>query len=636
MGARRRMPLFALDKIVATHNKDAATPRTRKRTLVWFCLACFTLHLCAAALGVMPQLADFKPLHPSRTSAPDSFGHLLGQIEPGPDGWLSERHAAELEKMLEEIASQLNARHIKLSALIHPDFRGTPLKPSAWKLVRSTSGIEVFRGSPSSRLTVTASALENELRSLISDFSRVDWTKFKIVAIDAASETSARTSVLFQIAGITRGQLRSRIVEMSQRGEQMQAQWNCQWRKTAAGKWQIVKLESGPITRSQGQGIIFTDISESALGRNLSFREQLSRGVEIWRTRMDAASGIDIYGHQGVAVGDFDGDGLEDFYVCQAGGLPNRLFRNLGNGQFEDVSEKAGVDVLDATSAALFADIDNNGTQDLILILAAGEPLLFLNDGKGKFNLAPHAFPARQSRRGTMMSAALADYNRDGFLDLYVCSYSWPVTAAQLPRPYHDASNGPPNVMYRNRGDGTFEDVTEKAGLNENNNRFSFACAWGDYDNDGWPDLYVANDFGRNNLYHNNRNGTFTDVAAQAGVEDIGAGMSAAWGDYDGDGWEDLYVGNMWSSAGQRVTRQHNFKEGQSEPVKSLYRRHARGNSLFRNRGEGRFEDITLAAGVEMGRWAWCSDFFDFDNDGYEDLYIANGFITGADKDRDL
>jgi hypothetical protein len=111
--------------------------------------------------------------------------------------------------------------------------------------------------------------------------------------------------------------------------------------------------------------------------------------------------------------------------------------------------------------------------------------------------------------------------------------------------------------------------------------------------------------------------------------------MSAAWGDFDGDGWEDLYVGNMWSSAGRRVTAQNLFKGNETPSVKALYQRHARGNSLFRNRGDGRFDDVTLAAGVEMGRWAWCSNFLDFDNDGYDDFYIVNGFITGP-KHEDL
>ena len=142
---------------------------------------------------------------------------------------------------------------------------------------------------------------------------------------------------------------------------------------------------------------------------------------------------------------------------------------------------------------------------------------------------------------------AAADYDRDGKLDVYLCSYLFFQNEAQYryPVPYHDAQNGPPNYLFRNRldleGNGGFDDVTLESGINQNNNRFSFAAAWCDYDGDGWPDLYVANDFGRKNLYKNDR-GKFRDVAAEAGVEDIGPGMSAAWLDYDGDGRPDIYV----------------------------------------------------------------------------------------------
>jgi hypothetical protein len=229
------------------------------------------------------------------------------------------------------------------------------------------------------------------------------------------------------------------------------------------------------------------------------------------------------------------------------------------------------------------------------------------------------------------MSVCAADYDRDGWLDFYVTSYQLQYDDKGLathPIPYHDAQNGPPNFFYRNQGDGTFRDVTEFTGLGRNNNRFSYACGWGDYDNDGDPDLYVANDFGRNNLYRNNGDGTLTDVAAEAGVEDIGAGMSVAWEDYDNDGWLDLYVGNMWSSAGLRVTSQESFKQEATDNLQSMFRRHAKGNTLFRNRGDGTFEDVTQLAGVALGRWAWGSDFLDLDRDGFEDIFVVNGFMT--------
>jgi tetratricopeptide (TPR) repeat protein len=226
---------------------------------------------------------------------------------------------------------------------------------------------------------------------------------------------------------------------------------------------------------------------------------------------------------------------------------------------------------------------------------------------------------------------AAADYDRDGRPDLYLCSYIYFQSEDQYryPVPYHDARNGPPNFLFRNEFTGKagfFRDATAETGLDENNDRYSFAPAWCDYDGDGWPDLYVANDFGRNNLYRN-RGGRFRDVAALAGVEDLGPGMSAAWFDYDGDGRPDLYVANMWTDVGQRVA-----SEGKLEP-KDSYRRHTKGNSLYRNRGDGTFEETGAVEGVEMGRWAWAADGFDFDNDGAPEILVTAGMITHGAHD---
>ena len=357
--------------------------------------------------------------------------------------------------------------------------------------------------------------------------------------------------------------------------------------------------------------------------------------MDDWRGSLDAAVGVSVYGHQGLAAGDYDGDGLEDLYISQPGGLPNRLYRNNGDGTFSDVSRAAGVDALDDTSMSLFADVDNDGDQDLLLI--GSEVLLFRNNGAGAFAFDPDAGLTPPPDRAAMLtSGALADYDGDGYLDLYVCAYDFWQAGSEYdaPTPYYDAVNGPPNLLFRNRGDGTFEEATEAAGLMRNNDRFSFAASWADYDGDGDQDLYVANDFGRNNLYRNNGDGTFTDVAAEAGVEDLAAGMSVAWGDYDNDGRLDLYVSNMWSSAGQRLTFNAQFESvASSEDVRAKFQRQARGNSLFRNNGDGTFDDVSEQAGVTMGRWAWASDFFDFDNDGSLDLLVQNGYITGARLD---
>jgi hypothetical protein len=318
--------------------------------------------------------------------------------------------------------------------------------------------------------------------------------------------------------------------------------------------------------------------------------------------------------------------------VCQPSGLPNRLYRNRGNGTFEDITESSGLGVLENTACAVFADFSNRGRQDVIVVRASG-PLLFVNEGGGKFRQKPDAFHFASPPQGTFTGAAAADYDRDGLLDVYFCLYAYYQGTGQYkyPSPYHDAENGPPNFLMHNNGDGTFHDVTAESGVNQNNTRYSFCCGWSDYNGDGWPDLYVVNDFGRKNLYRNRGDGTFTDVASEMSAEDVGAGMSVAWLDFDNDGAEDLYVGNMWTAAGERISMQGNFKKESSSKTRSLYQKHAMGNSLLRNRGVV-FEEATSAAGVGMGRWAWSSDTFDFDHDGFPDLYIANGMVSGPQR----
>ena len=365
--------------------------------------------------------------------------------------------------------------------------------------------------------------------------------------------------------------------------------------------------------------------------------EQLRRGIPDWVARLDPACGIDLYGNQGIAVADVDGDGLDEVYVCQPAGLPNRLFQ-WRSGRLVDISASSGLDLLDDCTSALFLDWRNRGVQDVVVLRGSG-PLLFHNDGRGHFELVPDAFRFASPPLGTFTGMAAADYDRDGKLDLYFCCYSFFQSEAQYryPSPYHDAQNGPPNFLFHNRlradGTGHFEDVTKSAGLDQNNNRFSFAPAWCDYEGSGWPSLYVANDFGRNNLYRN-REGRFTDVAAAARVEDMGPGMSACWFDEDGDGRPDLYVANMWSEVGQRVVQSEAFPH-RSPALQEAYRRHTKGNSFYRNRGDGSFEDAGAQRGIEMGRWAWAADAADFDNDGQPEIYVTCGMLTGS-KSPDL
>jgi Flp pilus assembly protein TadD len=376
----------------------------------------------------------------------------------------------------------------------------------------------------------------------------------------------------------------------------------------------------------------FNDITSSVFANTPSFRDQLARGIPYWRAALDPACGIDVFGMKGVAVGDIDNDGADEIYALQPGGLPNRLYKLVG-GAMEDITEHAGVGLLDDSASALFVDFRNLGRQDLVVLLPSG-PLLLLNDGHGRFSVREGAFRFARPPQGSFTGMAAADYDRDGSVDIYLCTYFYFQSEAQYryPVPYHDAQNGPPNFLFRNRlqpdGSGYFEDVTETTGINQNNNRFSFAAAWCDYDGSGWPSLYVANDFGRNNLYKND-GGKFRDAAAEAGVEDIGPGMSASWFDYDADGRMDLYVSNMWSDCGRRIASSKAFPPAQHSPeLAQAYYRHTKGNSLYRNRGDGRFEETGAKEAVEIGRWAWASDGHDFDNDGSSEIFITCGMLS--------
>ena len=573
--------------------------------------------------------SDFRltPHYPAKSPLDD----VLLKVVPGADEYITEKHAFEIMQLLGEWSGRLRSAPpglVALAKFLDVSIEASPLLPTREITQRSGNGIEVFRRHFARDVISGRERFLREMADYLAPMSRVETAEFEIVGIEEAASSSALfdIDIRYDLVGTRKDQGR----------EQRVGHWLTRWSRDEAHGWRALRWQATEETLARAREPVFIDVTSQALGQTASYKNQMLRGVDHWRTVLDGASGIDVYGNSGLAVGDFDNDGLDDLYVCQPAGLPNRLYRNRGDGTFEDVTEPAGVGVLDDTACALFADFENKGIQDL-LVVCGGGPLLFLNQGNGKFSLKPDAFNFARPPQGTFTHAAIADYDRDGLLDIYFCLYSYYVGLDQYhyPVPYFDARNGPPNFLLHNEGNATFADRTQAAGLNVDNDRYSFACAWGDLNSDGSPDLYVANDFGRGNLYRNNGDGTFTTVSAEAGVEDPGAGMSACWFDFDNDGNQDIYVANMWSAAGQRVSEQRIFQEKDPENIRALYRRHARGNSLYRNQGNGKFQNMSGQAGVEMGGWAWSSDAWDFDHDGYPDLYIANGYISGADP-RDL
>ena len=387
---------------------------------------------------------------------------------------------------------------------------------------------------------VKSAAFSADVGRLLARHAPLDLAELECLQIGEAAEGDhgrIRTRVRFELAGPEKSGDSRRFARWQAVG-----QWEIEWEPAEsestgssagiAADWLVAHWSPVEAIETLARETPFTDVTASAFGGDSTYRTHLLRDTNYWRTVLDTASGVDIFGNMRRERPVTRTATAGTRSICaNPQGLPNRLYRQRAPGVFEDVARDAGVDLLDPTSMVLFADILNRGRQDLVVITESS-PLLFLNDGRGRFTLKNNAFPAG-AQQAAHTGAALADYDgNDGYLDLYVCAYGYfqGQGAAPIPAPYYDARNGPPNLLFRNRGDGTFENATERSGLNHGNDRFSFACAWTDVDEDGRPDLVVVNDFGRDQLYHNRGDGTFEEI--EDGVPGHGAGMSASTGDF--------------------------------------------------------------------------------------------------------
>jgi len=329
----------------------------------------------------------------------------------------------------------------------------------------------------------------------------------------------------------------------------------------------------------------------------------------------------------GVGIFDYDNDGWPDIFVVNGTTLDplpgkkqpsNHLYHNNHDGTFTDVTEKAGLAHSGWGQGVCVGDYDNDGYPDLF-VTYYGKNVLYHNNGNGTFtDVSDKAHVAGNGTWST--GCAFLDYDRDGELDLFVATYV-DLDMKTVPQPGERAScmwKGAPvmcgprglpwgkNMLYHNNGDGTFEDVSAKAKIDQTNGHYGFSVSTLDFDDDGWPDIYVACDSTPSILYHNNRDGTFTDVAVVAGAafnEDgkEQAGMGSTIGDYNGDGRLDI------------------FKTNFSDDTATLYR----------NNGDGTFDDVTFSAGLGLHTryLGWGTMFVDVDNDGWPDLLLVNGHV---------
>ena len=341
----------------------------------------------------------------------------------------------------------------------------------------------------------------------------------------------------------------------------------------------------------------------------------------------------------GSAVADVDNDGCEDVFL--PGSPDAKIYKNNCDGTFTDMTEKWGIPhpFPVVATAAVFFDYDNDGRPDLYVTAVKGGDRLFHNvaaDNGPRFVDVTKQAGIPDEPWSSM--PVMADYDRDGFLDVYVVRTG--DYEHSTPTPNYEARNGLRGALLHNERNGTFRDVSRSAGIDSRG--WGLAAAWGDYDEDGLPDLFIANEYGFTALYRNRGDGTFEDVAEKTGTRLRTAGMGVAWGDYDGDGHLDLYVSAMYANSRWALFHPDfpapipwyyrwlgkftsEVKQRSDEIVEQL----TRGSALLHNNGDGTFTDVSERAGVRDGQWGWGAEFLDYDNDGKLDIFAQNGFLTG-------
>ena len=430
------------------------------------------------------------------------------------------------------------------------------------------------------------------------------------------------------------------------------------------GEWQITGWKTEEMHWNASPKRLFVEALDTALRppqdpQTLRRSQHYEATVKYYREGMKKLphpyfAPISVNQKEGIAVADVNGDGFDDIYITVRLGK-NMLLINHGDGTFTEEAAAYHLDLPGHTTCAIFADFDNDGDLDVML----GRSLLrtsYLENRGGVF----FQYPIPKFMPMAVISMSAADYNGDGLLDVYLCTYrpaapagsgggyaevakesdfDWPdeffspEQAADFRRRVREHMQqhattvldqlGPPNVLLVNRGAGRFEVAPENStvGLWRN----SLQATWCDFNQDGKPDLYVPNDWGMNVLFRNDMPAGFTDVTAEMGLTCYGFSMGASFGDYDNDGRDDLYVSNMYSEAGRRIA-------ARIPGLNPMFAESAAGNFLYHREANGKFRQVAglepPAMTVQKVGWSWGGCFADFDNDSFLDLYVLSGYYT--------
>jgi hypothetical protein len=529
---------------------------------------------------------------------------------------------------------------------------------STEELQSERDGVRVYQWKPTAKRATTKQDMALEVERYLKTMSTVDEAKFKLDSverIDSNGDAVIRSFLWLRGTRNANGGTGKEAFET-------QALFRM-WLRPEGNTWKIHQQEMIRGTTVTGDRRGFTDLwgrssfqatetdgAASSAGIDFASRFNPKFFTPEWKPKTFE---IIKYGPAGVSAVDYDNDGWYDVFF--ADGAQPRLYRNHGDGTFYDATAEAGLpDNMTGINVGIFADFDNDGYKDVYFGCFTDRSRLFKSvaidsqqPSRRKFvEVTDTAGIEKKGDGDFVVVAAAADYDNDGDLDLYTGRYLDP--RRHLPTTLFYTRNGEGNRLFRNEGNFHFTDVTKQAGINETG--LTLGVSWGDYDNDNDLDMYIANDFGRDALLRNNGDGTFSDVSKETNAFDPGYGMSSTWGDVDNDGDLDIYVSDVHSGQrwyGQAATL-HKYlvtsvRQGtifEDFPVyKEIYDhvgadwstygdKTVKGNALYLNDGKGKFTDVSESANTNPFGWYWGSTMFDYDNDGRQDIYAVNGWIT--------
>ncbi len=629
-----------------SRSSPTAQPPPRKRLWIW---------LAAVALGAGIASGTFLWIRNASEARRDS--QVISDLVTAEETYLS-----------------LSPEMAKLSA----DWMDLEMPGDRGRELFAPAGVKVTDSAPAPAAPENAAALVFRPWPVMGTTTKVPGAEVKLWSSLTANVAWFSHAKLYLIRGEHPGGDESRFnakagfealaCMKSSEWTSLSGHMDLEWAK-AGDAWHITAWHTRDIQFATSPERLFVEALDQAVpseGARAALRHEThhTEAVNFYKAGMKNPphpyfSPISANHKPGVAVADINGDGFDDIYIMVRIGN-NMLLMNKGDGTFAEESVKYGLSLPGHTTCAIFADFDNDGDLDALL----GRSLLktaYLENRAGLF--VQHKAPPWSPMAVVSMSAA--DYNRDGLLDVYLCTYrpaappqsapgggvaaiatddfDWmdeflPPDQAKEYRRRLKAERalapdgafpslldqvGPPNMLLVNRGGGVFEPAPENKSVGLWRN--SLQATWADYDRDGDPDLYVANDWGPDNLLRNDGAAGFTDVTKEAGTTSYGFAMGASWGDYDNDGREDIYVSNMYSKAGRRITA----------AVPGLgkdFMESAEGNWLYHHGADGRFTQVAgmdpPAMTVMKAGWSWGGKWADFDNDGWLDLYVLSGYFT--------